>query len=200
MAARRSGSITTLWRELRAARPATISSMIASGSSVRGLSEVMTARSASRAPMPPMSGRLPRSRSPPQPNTTSTRPSVTARAALQRVLERVRRVRVVDDDAERLAGAHRLEAAGDALGDGEAARARPRRGSPRARPAAAAASGVLDVEARREAQRHALVQPEARADEREGRAVGAQIEVAGDDGGAGARPSSSTAQVHRSSP
>ena len=49
--------------------------MIASGSSERGLSDVTTARSASRAAIAPISGRLSRSRSPPQPNTQITRPS-----------------------------------------------------------------------------------------------------------------------------
>ena len=50
--------------------PATISSMIASGRSERGLSEVTHTRSHRRAAIAPMIGRLPRSRSPPQPNTT----------------------------------------------------------------------------------------------------------------------------------
>ena len=49
--------------------------MIASGRSVRGLSEVTHARSASRAAISPMIGRLPRSRSPPQPKTTPRRPA-----------------------------------------------------------------------------------------------------------------------------
>ena len=48
--------------------------MIASGSSERGLSEVTITRSASRGAISPISGRLPRSRSPPQPNTTCSRP------------------------------------------------------------------------------------------------------------------------------
>ncbi len=55
--------------------------MIASGSSERGLSEVTITRSARRLAISPMIGRLPRSRSPPHPNTTCTRPSVSARAA-----------------------------------------------------------------------------------------------------------------------
>jgi hypothetical protein len=57
--------------------PASTSSRIFSGSSVRGLSEVRTATSASRAAASPMSGRLPRSRSPPQPNTATRRPGVS---------------------------------------------------------------------------------------------------------------------------
>ena len=55
--------------------------MIASGSSERGLSEVTIATSASRAAISPISGRLPRSRSPPAPNTAITRGSASSRAA-----------------------------------------------------------------------------------------------------------------------
>src|SRR5207245_2746606 len=53
--------------------PTMISSMIPSGRSDRGLSEVTQTRSARRAAMPPMIGRFPRSRSPPQPKTTPNR-------------------------------------------------------------------------------------------------------------------------------
>ena len=98
------------------ATPAMISAMICSGSSERGLSEVTTATSASRAAISPISGRLPRSRSPPAPNTQSTRPwpaasepRQLARGA-QHVLERVRRVGVVDEHGEVLALVDRLEA------------------------------------------------------------------------------------------
>ena len=59
--------------------------MIARGSSERGLSEVTIATSASSAATLPMSGRLPRSRSPPAPKTTSTRPSASPRADLSAV-------------------------------------------------------------------------------------------------------------------
>ena len=55
--------------------------MIASGGSERGLSEVTITRSASRAAISPISGRFARSRSPPAPNTTSTRPDASSRAA-----------------------------------------------------------------------------------------------------------------------
>ena len=48
--------------------------MIAGGSSERGLSDVTTTRSARRAATAPISGRFSRSRSPPAPNTTITRP------------------------------------------------------------------------------------------------------------------------------
>ena len=47
---------------------------IAAGSSLRGLSSVTTSTSASRAAISPMIGRLPGSRSPPAPITTSSRP------------------------------------------------------------------------------------------------------------------------------
>ncbi|EEF23422.1 conserved hypothetical protein [Ricinus communis] len=49
--------------------PATISSMISRAFSWRGLSEVTMARSARRDTTPPINGRLPLSRLPPQPNT-----------------------------------------------------------------------------------------------------------------------------------
>ena len=45
-----------------------------------------------------MIGRLPRSRSPPQPNTTMTRPVVNGRTDGQHVLQRVGLVRIVDID------------------------------------------------------------------------------------------------------
>ena len=62
---RRSGSIST-----STPAPCSTSWMIASGSSQRGLSEVTMATSASSAATFPISGRLPRSRSPPAPKTT----------------------------------------------------------------------------------------------------------------------------------
>ena len=64
--------------------PRLISSMMRSGSSERGLSEVMTTRSLSRAATAPISGRLVRSRSPPQPNTVITRPGASGRAVSSR--------------------------------------------------------------------------------------------------------------------
>ncbi len=71
-----------LGRRPRAAPRRRSSSTMLAGSSVRGLSEVTTARSASRAAISPMSGRLPRSRSPPQPNTTISRPVAAAPPAV----------------------------------------------------------------------------------------------------------------------
>ena len=55
--------------------------MIAFGSSERGLSEVTTQASESRAAIPPIRGRFSRSRSPPHPKTAINRPSVSLRAA-----------------------------------------------------------------------------------------------------------------------
>ena len=55
--------------------------MIAPGSSERGLSEVTTQASESRAAIPPIRGRFSRSRSPPHPKTAISRPSVSFRAA-----------------------------------------------------------------------------------------------------------------------
>ncbi len=51
---------------------------IEAGSSVRGLSSVTT-RSSAEAATDPMSGRLPRSRSPPAPTTTAMRPDMLRR-------------------------------------------------------------------------------------------------------------------------
>ena len=95
-----------------------------------------------------MAGRLVASRSPPHPNTTTTRPRSPRRAVGDEVvgggeelLEAVGRVGVVDDDRERLAGVDQLEAAGhdqaarEPVGDGGVvdAERRPRRGPRRGR-------------------------------------------------------------------
>jgi hypothetical protein len=65
-------------RSKRPSMPAAMSSRMRSGSSLRGLSLVSSSASAPRAAAAPINGRLLRSRSPPQPNTTHSRP---ARAA-----------------------------------------------------------------------------------------------------------------------
>ncbi|MCY1301922.1 hypothetical protein D9M70_515590 [compost metagenome] len=56
-----------------------ISARITSGISERGLSSVTIVTSASLVAISPMIGRLPLSRSPPQPKTTTTRPVVNGR-------------------------------------------------------------------------------------------------------------------------
>src|SRR5829696_4275307 len=73
IAARRSGSTST--SATASPMPWRISSMIETGCSERGLSEVTTATSESRPAISPISGRLSRSRSPPQPKTQIRRPS-----------------------------------------------------------------------------------------------------------------------------
>ena len=93
-------------------RPTSASLMMASGSSLRGLSEVSTTKSLPRPAASPISGRLARSRSPPQPNTVMTRPLPPARAdefAGQRgqIAQRIVGVSVVDDHCERLAAIDR---------------------------------------------------------------------------------------------
>ncbi len=74
-------SIVSTFAASRSGTPARTSAMIAEGSSERGLSEVTIAMSARRAPISPIPGRFPRSRSPPAPKTTITRSRVTPRAA-----------------------------------------------------------------------------------------------------------------------
>ena len=90
--------------------PAAMSATMACGDSVRGLSSVITMSSASSAAMPPMSGRLPGSRSPPQPNTTASRPAAVGARRAQRFPQRVRRVRVVDHRERRVCAAEGLHA------------------------------------------------------------------------------------------
>ena len=57
--------------------------MMSIGSSVRGLSEVTTTRSASAEATAPITGRLVRSLSPPQPNRQITRPGVRSRTVVR---------------------------------------------------------------------------------------------------------------------
>ncbi len=59
--------------------PARIAARMAAGASERGLSSVTITASARRAAIAPMIGRLPVSRSPPQPNTTTSRPCASGR-------------------------------------------------------------------------------------------------------------------------
>ncbi len=159
IAARRSGSTTKRPPPSLAPRsaPGVISAMIASGSSLRGLSLVTIARSAFAVAARPMSGRLARSRSPPAPSTTINRPCVSDRAARSTFSTLVGRVGVVDHHEEPLPHLDRLDAAGypthgrdrvrrDAVVD-------PERPSGRER-----GQRVLDVErpAQRRADRHAV--------------------------------------------
>ena len=118
-------------------------------SSLRGLSLVTTTRSASVAAMRPISGRLPVSRSPPQPNTHGERAPAAHRRAQrgERLLERVGRVRVVDDDERRVVAAEPLHAARPAARGRAAPRARRRtaRRSRAARRARRAGSCALNA-------------------------------------------------------
>ena len=101
--------------------PCTISLAMAAGSSLRGLSLVTTTRSASLAARRPISGRLPRSRSPPQPNTQiNSPPEPTApRSAASAFSMRVRRMRVIDDYQRRIVAAEALHASRRSLDVGE---------------------------------------------------------------------------------
>ena len=82
--------------------PAMMPATIASPSSPRGLSSVTMMRSARRSAIAAICGRLPASRSPPQPNTQTSTPAQCARSAGQRLFERIGRVRVVDHDQRQL--------------------------------------------------------------------------------------------------
>ena len=88
--------------------------MIACGSSdARVVGRDDRRRRRARAATSPISGRLARSRSPPQPNTHDQRaPSRDAARRASTVVERVGRVGVVDEHGERLAGLDRLERPG----------------------------------------------------------------------------------------
>ena len=68
--------------------PSSTAARMASGSSLRGLSEVAITRSASSPATLPISGRLPASRSPPQPKTTATLPPPTTSRAERRAASR----------------------------------------------------------------------------------------------------------------
>ena len=70
--------------------------MIASGSSLRGLSEVTMTTSARSRAILPISGRFWRSRSPPAPKTSEHASVGQLARRAQHVVERVRLVRVVD--------------------------------------------------------------------------------------------------------
>ena len=74
MASRRSVIRIQVRPSPAAGMPATMSSTMDSGSSVRGLSEVTMASPAPAAATLPISGRFVRSRSPPAPKTTMSRP------------------------------------------------------------------------------------------------------------------------------
>jgi hypothetical protein len=76
-----------------------MSLMIASGSSLRGLSLVTIAKSACASTTAPMRGRLVLSRFPPQPKTTMSRAGFRSRQRLDDIEQRVVGVRVVDENA-----------------------------------------------------------------------------------------------------
>ena len=102
--------------------PRITSSMICAGSSPRGLSDVITTTSLSRAATIPINGRLVRSRSPPAPKTVTSRRVAMRPRRLEQVAQRVVGVRVVDDDGDVVARArHHLEPARHAGEAGDAA-------------------------------------------------------------------------------
>ncbi len=70
-------------------------------SSERGLSSVTMTTSAFSAAMAPITGRLPRSRSPPQPNTQTSLPGGIGPQRVEHMRQRVGLVGIVDDDHAR---------------------------------------------------------------------------------------------------
>ena len=99
---------------LRARRlPACMSAKIWDSGSPRGLSAVAKAKSANSCTALTMSGRFVRSRLPPQPKTTSSRPGVIAPKHPERVAQGVVGVGVVDEHVEGLALLDPLHAARD---------------------------------------------------------------------------------------
>ena len=111
IAARRSGSITNAPPPSFA--PGSISAMIASGSSDRGLSVVTTLRSAFAVAAAPIGERFARSRSPPQPNTTDQATGRQRARRAQHASDAIRRVCVVHHHQEILTGLDRLHPAGN---------------------------------------------------------------------------------------
>ena len=101
--------------------------MIASGSSDLGLSDVTIAMSACSAATLPHQRPLPAiaiaSRTEDDDDPTVPEPA----SRFQDGLQRVRRVRVVDDDGERLPGVDRLEAPGNLVNPRDAVRGSPLR-------------------------------------------------------------------------
>ena len=120
---------------------ARIAARIAAGSSLRGLSSVTITRSAFSAAIAPIIGRLPGSRSPPQPNTTTSLPRRIGPQRLQRLGQRVGLVGVVDEDRRAVRLADQFEPALGALQALRAPRTRARGSLPVAiaRPAATSA-------------------------------------------------------------
>ena len=123
------------------------------GSSLRGLSSVTMTPSASRAAMSPIIGRLPGSRSPPQPNTTTRRRRTKGRKRLERLFERVGLVGIVDEDRRAMRRADEVEPPLGALevterGEDAVRIAARRDGEPGGH------EGVLDLEPPGERQQH----------------------------------------------
>ena len=139
MARARSGSTSTL-AEVRC-RPTSASLMMSSGSSLRGLSLVSTTRSLSGPAASPISGRLLRSRSPPQPKSVMMRAGGIEFARRgQQIAQSVVGVRVIHDHQERLPQIDALEAAGHRVQRGDAGFDGCRAECPSATPVAIAAS------------------------------------------------------------
>ena len=155
----------------RGRRPGARPAMIASGSSLRGLSEVTTTTSARSTRDPahqrPLAAVAVAARAEDDDHAAPPRARAPAASA---VVERLRRVRVVDEDGERLSLVDRLEASRHAADGGDAGRDLVRRRG-RAAGRRDGAEHVLDVE--QAAQRRLQVD----ACGAEAAPVGRQLEV-----------------------
>ena len=143
-----------------ATAPAAICSRIELRSSWRGSSSVMTLTSARRAATAPIAGRFSTSRSPAEPKTAQSLPAVVSAQLEEHRLERVGRMRVVDDHLERLAEIDALHPPGDRARGLDPAHALGELGSGRAR-RGQRCERIADVEAPGEAQRDGHGRPTA---------------------------------------
>ena len=154
-------------RRARSRTPSTIMSRIARGSSVRGLSLVTIGEvGVARRPRAPIFGRLVGSRSPPQPNTHDQPPARQRPQRRQHPLERVGRVRVVDEDADAASFVDALEPPRHAAHAAERRARSPRAASPSADADADGERQVLHVVVRRRAASAARSAPTGVANSR----------------------------------
>ncbi len=107
-------SVTCKGRCPRSLRPASIWLIMVKGSSVRGLSLVTMTRSLPRAAACPINGRLVRSRSPPQPNTSNYTCKIQSSQNFQNLGQGIGSMGVINKHQRLPGNSHRFQAAVDA--------------------------------------------------------------------------------------